>query len=189
MPRACGPCGDPRRNELDRRLLEKDLSGESFRRIAADFGHSETALRRHLNKHLVVDLENVHRAKEKAKAESLEKIKAEELEKTTADAKNSMASRLENAANFLDQLKEVRRTAADLLDKAEKSDDLKAAGTFLKELREQIRLWAELEGKLASQPQINFTLNTEWVELRTLILVALDPFPEAKEAVVAAIRG
>ena len=189
MSRPCGPCGDPRRNELDRRLLEKDISGESFRRIAADFDYSETALRRHLNEHLVVDLENVYRAKQKAKAESLEKIKAEELERTTADAKNSMASRLENAASFFDQLKEIRRKSADLLDRAERSNDLKSAGTFLKELREQIRLWAELDGKLAAQPQINILMTSEWIELRTLIITALDPYPEAKEAMVRAIRG
>jgi hypothetical protein len=57
------------------------------------------------------------------------------------------------------------------------------------ELREQRKLLAELEGKLATEPQITIINNPEWIELRTLIVVALDPFPEAKEAVANAIRG
>ncbi len=189
MPRPCGPCQETRRNELDRRLLNKDISGESFRRITADFGYSETALRRHLKEHLTADLSQVKQAKDEARAEALEKVKAEELEETKAGVKEGMAARLENAASFFDQLKEVRNKAASLLDKAEVAEDLKAAGIFLKELRGQIRLWAELEGRLAAQPQITIINNPQWIELRTVIIQALDPYPEAKEAVVLAIRG
>ncbi len=189
MPRPCGPCSDPRRKELDRRLLEKDLNGESFRRISEDFGYSETALRRHLNEHLAVELSQVKAAKEEARSEALERVKAGELKDIEHGAAEGMAARLENAAGFLDQLKEVRTKAANLLDKAEGAQDLRAAGTFLKELRETIRLWAELEGKLASQPQINILVDPQWIELRTVIIAALDNFPQAKEAVVHAIRG
>ncbi len=189
MPRPCGPCSDPRRKELDRRLLEKDLNGESFRRISEDFGYSETALRRHLNEHLAVELSQVKAAKEEARAEALETAKAKEMEDLKDGIKEGMAARLENAAGFLDQLKEVRTKAANLLDMAEGAQDLRAAGIFLRELREQIKLMAELEGKLASQPQINILLDPQWIELRTVIIQALDPFPQAKEAVVFAIRG
>ncbi len=189
MPRPCGPCGDPRRNELDRRLLEKDLNGESFRRISADFGYSETALRRHLNEHLSIPLSEIKQAKDSAREQAKETAKAKELEQIKNKATETTAARLENAASFFDQLKEIRRKSADLLDRAERSNDLKSAGTFLKELREQIRLWAELDGKLAAQPQINILMTSEWIELRTLIITALDPYPEAKEAMVRAIRG
>lgn len=188
MPRQCGPCSDPRRIELDRRLLGKDISGESFRRISSDFGYSETALRRHLAEHLMTELAEVQQAKEEAKRSALEKIKAKARDGAVDEARDGMAARLENAANFLDQLKEVRHKAANLLDLAEKAGDLKASGVFLRELREQIRLWAELEGKLAAQPQVNILVNSEWIELRALIIKALDPYPEAKEAVVNAIR-
>jgi len=189
MPRPCGPCGDPRRNELDRRLLEKDLNGESFRRISADFGYSETSLRRHLEQHLVVELSQIKAAKDEARKKAKETIMAEELDNITTGAAKDTVARLENAASFFDQLKELRAKAASLLDQAEGAKDLRAAGTFLKELREQIRLWAELEGKLAAQPQINILMTPEWIELRTLIITALDPYPEAKEAMVRAIRG
>jgi len=194
MPRRCGPCDDKRRNEIDRRLLNKEISGESFRRISSDFGYSEIALRRHLANHLIVDLATVKAAKDEARRKAEAEVQARETEKALAEVKTEvqigMAERLENAANFLDQLKEVRNKAATLLELAEEAEDLRAAGTFLRELREQIRLWAELEKKMdENPPQINFTLSAEWIELRTTILYALDPFPEAKLAIVRAIRG
>jgi hypothetical protein len=95
-----------------------------------------------------------------------------------------------NGDNLLDQLQAARTSALDLLDKAIAAGDTKVYGppsSYLSEIRQQIKLWAELEGKLATQPQITIINNPEWIELRTLIVVALDPFPEAKEAVVNAI--
>ena len=192
MPRPCGPCPDKRRTELDRRLLEKDLTGESFRRIVEDFGYSETALRRHLENHIAADLGDIKAIMEQARIEALEEAKTKEREdlreEVASAAKDSMAARLENAASFIDQLNEVRARAANLLDQAEASDNLRAAGVFLRELREQIRLMAELEGKISSQPQLTIINNPEWVELRTLIITALDDFPEARQAVTDAIR-
>lgn len=189
MPRPCGPCSDKRRNEIDRRLLEMELSGETYRQIAQDFGYSEYALRRHRENHLIIDLGAIKMAKDVARKKALAEAHEKELEALKEKAADSMAAKLENAASFLDQLREVRRKAADLLDRAEKSQDLKAAGVFIRELREQVRLWAELEGKLASQPQITIINNPEWIELRGMIIAALDPYPEAKEALVNAIRG
>lgn len=188
MPRPCGPCGDNRRNELDRRLLEMEISRETFRAISRDFAYSEDALRRHRENHLAIQVADVHATMEQAREKALAEAKERALEEIKEEAADSMASRLQNAASFLDQLREVRNKAASFLDLAECAGDLRSAGMFLKELREQIRLWAELEGKLASQPQINVINNPEWVELRTLIIKAIEPYPEAKEAVIHAIR-
>lgn len=193
MPRHCGPCEDNGRIELDRRLLNMELSGESFRTISLDTGYSESALKRHKSNHLGQDVQDIRAVMQQARIEALEEARRQELEgikdEVASAAKEGMAARLENAASFIDQLNEVRDKAANLLDQAEASDDLRAAGTFLKELREQIRLMAELEGKISSQPQITIINNPEWVELRTVIITALDPFPQAREAVVNAIRG
>jgi transcriptional regulator of heat shock response len=169
-----------------------EISGETFRTISQEFGYSEYALRRHKGSHLILDLSEAKQAIEQAKAEAKEKkldeAKAAMLEDVKEKATSQMAARLENCASFLDQLREVRAHAANLLDQAEASQDMRAAGTFLKELREQIKLMAELEGRLASQPQITIINNPEWVELRTVIIAALEPHPEAREAVVHAIR-
>lgn len=192
MPRPCGPCGDKRRNELDRSLLEMEITGETFRGLSREFGYSEDALSRHKSNHLVIDLSEakqaVEKAKEEAKQREAEVAKAATLADLKEKAVNSMSARLENAANFLDQLREIRDKAADLLDQAESAQDMKASGVFLRELREQIRLMAELEGRLP-QAQVTIVNNPEWIELRTVIVQALDDYPQAKDAVVNAIRG
>ena len=89
------------------------------------------------------------------------------------------------------QLGEVREKTLSLLDKAEAAADTRVYGApvaYLREVREQIKLLAELEGRLAAQPQVTIINHPEWVELRTVIIQALDDFPEAKEAVIDAIR-
>ncbi len=77
MPRPCGPCQDKRRNELDRRLLEMEFSGETFRGISLEFAYSEDSLRRHKANHLAEDLQAVRVAMEAAREEALAEAKAE----------------------------------------------------------------------------------------------------------------
>jgi hypothetical protein len=170
-----------------------EFSGESFRTISFDTGYSESALKRHKSNHLGQDVQDIRAVMEQARIEALEEAKAREREAIKEDiasgAVEGMASRLDNALSFLDQLKEVRSKAASLLDQAEAAADLRAAGVFIRELREQIKLMAELEGKLATRPQITVINSPEWVELRTVIIQALDQYPEAKGAVVDAIHG
>ena len=93
---------------------------------------------------------------------------------------------------LLDQLKEARTRTLSLLDKAENAESVKVYGppvAYLREIREQLKLLAELEGRIAAQPQVNIMVSAEWVEVRTQILVALDPFPEARQAVTNALHN
>ena len=59
----------------------------------------------------------------------------------------------------------------------------------------EARGYVELMGKAldrireAPPAQITIVNNPEWVELRTLIMTALEPYPEAREAVAHAIRS
>jgi hypothetical protein len=97
-----------------------------------------------------------------------------------------------NGDSLLEELKTARDRTYSLLDKAEAAANTKVYGApvaYLKEIREQLKFIAELEGKLSSQPQITIINNPEYIEFRTAILCALDPHPEAKEAVISAIRG
>ena len=191
MARPCGPCQDDRRNELDRRLLEMDLTGETYRSISQDCPYSEDALRRHKTNHIAAVVGDIKAIMERARIEAMEEARRQELEEikdeVANEVKTGMAARLETCATFLDQLQAVRDKAANLLDQAEASQDMRAAGTFLRELREQIRLMAELEGKISSQPQITIINSPEWVELRTVIVTALRPHPEALQAVLEAL--
>jgi hypothetical protein len=187
MPRPCGPCGSKVRNELDRRLLEMEISHESYRTISHDFGYSVDALKRHKAKHLVIDLSEIKQVMEEARVEALEEVKARELEELKAKASKGMAARLDNAESYLDKLNVALHEAADLLDKAKKANDLRAAGVFLGKLTDQLKIMAELAGKLPA-PQVNILIDPEWVELRTRIVMALEPYPEAKLAVADALE-
>ena len=146
--------------ELDKAYLNNEISLQQY---ADKVGCAKPSVERHVKGHLPDAL-----------------LKAKDIEDVA------------NGDSLLEQLKNARKRTYSLLDKAEAAADTRVYGApvaYLKEIREQLKFIAELEGRLATQPTINFTLNTEWVELRTLIVVALDPYPEAKEAVVNAIRG
>ncbi len=189
MPRPCGPCSDKRRNELDRRLLEMEISGETFRGISREYGYSEDALSRHKANHLILDLSEVKQARDEARAEALEKVKAEELEQTKAEVKSSISGRLELAGDFFDQLKILRERAAMALEKAEGAEDLKTILLAVKELREMVRLWAEIEGKIKGQ-QINVTVDIfhspQWLEVGRALAEILEPeSPELRQKIAA----
>jgi len=157
MGRTCTVCAHKDVAEIDRLLLCSD----SYRDIARQFGLSKDALARHKDSHIP------------------------ELLSKSEDIKEVV-----NADNLLAQLQEARTSALDLLDKAIEAGDTKIYGppsSYLSEIRQQIKLWAELEGRLASQPQVNITLNAEWIELRSTIIQALQPFPEARRAVINAL--
>ena len=178
---------------MDRRLLEMEISGETYRVLSREFGYHVDALRRHKQSHLGQDVQDIKAIMDRARIEAIDEAEAREREAVKGDiearAKDSTAARLEVAKDHFDQLREIRDHAADLLDRAEGSDDLKTAAVFLRELRELVRLWAELDGKISAAPQITLITSPEWVEVRSLVINALEPYPEAREAVVHAIRG
>jgi hypothetical protein len=51
-----------------------------------------------------------------------------------------------------------------------------------------LELLGKLAGELQSAPQVNILISPEWVRLRTLILEALEPYPDARLAVAGALR-
>ena len=155
----CSICKDPRVEEINSRIA----SQEKLADISREFAVSEDALGRHKEKCII-----------------------------NALAASPNTKDIINGDNLLDQLQAARAKAIELLDMAIAAGDTKVYGppsSYLSEIRQQIKLWAELEGRLAAQPQVNIINNPQWIELRTVILTALDPFPEAKEAIVRAIRG
>lgn len=124
-----------------------DISGETFRVLSQEFEYSEDALRRHRTNHLKKDLGAIKAAVDDARAEALDEASQKALDEAKKTAAGSMAARLQNASSYVDMLQQIQRTAADLLDKAMKADDLKVSVGFLRELRKQLKLWAELGPK------------------------------------------
>lgn len=58
-----------------------------------------------------------------------------------------------------------------------------------KALEGHLRLLGELVGKLQTQGTMNFLVTQEWGELRTRMLVALAPFPDAQLALAGALES
>ena len=158
MARTCTVCSHPEKEEIDRLLVR----GDSIAGIARDFAVSEDALKRHFDNHVPKTL-----------------------------AASPSAKEITDADKLLSEIEEVKNRALRLLDKAENAQDTRVYGPpslYLKEFREYVRLMAELSGKLAAQPQITIINHPQWIELRTVIIEALDPYPDAKAAVVRAIH-
>ena len=135
------------------------LEGVSLRDIAGRYSVSKTALHRHKKGHLPAKLVKAQEAREIAKADSL-----------------------------LDQVTELRDKALSILDKAEQAGDLRTALQGVREAKGCLELLAKLQGELQERPTVNVLVNPQWITLRTVILEALDPYPEARQAVVWALR-
>ncbi len=189
MARTCTICSHPERLEIDKQLLR----GDSIAGISRNFAVSEDSLSRHRDTHLGEDVSDVIGAMRAAREEALAQIRSAELEtikeEVVAEARETTAARLEAAASYLDQLILLRQKAAGILETAEEAGDLKTALAGIREARGCIETLARIEGQLKDSPQITIVNSSEWVEVRTLIIGALEPYPEAREAVVRAIRG
>lgn len=144
----------------ERDAIEKAiLAGQSNRSIAAQYKISQTAVQRHKDNHL-----------------------PEHLAKATA------AEQVTKADDLISDLQYLRDKAIMFLDKAEQSDDMRAAAPLISAAVKVIETLAEVRGELNRQAVINVTLSPVWVETRTVILTALQPYPEARQAVALALE-
>jgi hypothetical protein len=75
-----------------------------------------------------------------------------------------------------------------LKEKAEEEGDLRTALLGCDKALKALELQAKVEQLIQTQPTVNLHLHPEWVELRALIVGALEPYPEARYAVVGALE-
>ncbi len=135
--------------------INKDiLAGVSLRNIAERFSVSPTSLHRH-KKHIPEQLTIAQDAKEASQADRL-----------------------------LAEVKDLQNRATGILNKAEMAGDLPTALKAIKEAKGCLELLAKLQGELQQEGTVNIHVNTEWVELRTIIMQALEPYPEARGCLV-----
>jgi len=195
MSRPCSICTHPERLEIDRLLLQ----GTSYRDIAGRFGLSKTAISRHKESHIGTDLRDVREVMVAAREEALSQIKAEEVEtletvkaEIITETRASVASRLALCKDHFDQLRILRERAALALETAEGAEDVKVALQAIRELKDIVRLWAELEGRLQSQPQINLQQvniyqSPAWANVGLLLARILEPYPSLRTEVAAGL--
>jgi hypothetical protein len=134
--------------------------GEPFRHIAARFDTSTGALQRHKAEHLPTKLTKAQEAEEVAEADEL-----------------------------LGQVRDLQERTLAILEAAEETRQHRTALAAIREARSNLELLAKLLGELDERPQVNVLISPEWLELRAVIVAALEPHPEALRAVVGALEA
>ncbi len=121
---------------------------------------SERAVRRHKANHLPAKLVMAQAAEEVAEADDL-----------------------------LSQVQDLQARAHGILDRAERAGDLRTALGAIREARGNLELLAKLLGELDERPVVNLNVSPEWIELRAVIVGALDGHPDARGSVLRALEG
>ena len=93
------------------------------------------------------------------------------------------------ADDLLDQVRHLQTHALDILNRAEKAGDLRTALAAISQARGNLELLGKLAGELDERPVVNLNVSPEWLELRAVIVGALEPYSEARGAVLKAIEG
>jgi hypothetical protein len=136
------------------------LTAEPLRIIAARFGTSATALHRHKAAHLPTRLALAQGAQEAAHGDDL-----------------------------LAQVRELQGKALAILAKAEAAGQLNVALQGVREARGCLELLARLLGELQeAAPTVNVLVMPEYLATRTRLLLALEPYPDARLAAAAAMQ-
>jgi hypothetical protein len=91
------------------------------------------------------------------------------------------------ADDLLDRVESLQTRALAILDAAEDTGELRTALGAIREARGNLELMGRLTKELDDRPQINLYLSAEWLELRAIIVGALEPHQEAREDVLRAL--
>src|SRR5829696_3209096 len=136
------------------------VTGAPYRSLAKRFGLSESAVYRHKTEHLPAHLLKAREAEEAARADDL-----------------------------LQQVRSLQAHALDILERAEKAGDLRTALAAISQARGNLELLGKLAGELDERPVVNLNVSAEWLELRAVIVGALESHPQAQGAVLSALEG
>lgn len=100
--------------------------------------------------------------------------------------KAAEAQEVASASSLLEQMQALQARTLAILGAA---GDPKTALAAVAQARGNLALLAELTGKLQHAPTINVLVSAEWVTVRSALLEALLPFPEARTAVSARLTA
>ena len=106
---------------------------------------------------------------------------------TLAQAKE--AEMVAHADDLLEQVRDLQVRTFAILEAAEASEQHRTALSAIREARGNLELLAKLLGELDDRPTVNVLISPEWLELRTVIVGALEPYTDARGAVLRAIEG
>lgn len=156
---ACTVCTHADVDQINALLLGKS----TFAKVAVKYSLSKDAVRRHNDNHL---------------GEVLASLK-----------KSQQAEAGEDVGSALARLEDLYERTNELLVQAEHAGSTGQALQAVREARATLESIAKITGELNDKPTltINLAASPEWLQLQSLILAALSPFPDAKYAVAEAI--
>ena len=134
------------------------LAGEAYRSIAQQFAASPDAVYRHKQGHLPRHLCQAKAAHDMSQADVL-----------------------------LGKIRTLEEDARRIQATAEQTGDLRTALQGVRELVRMVELQGKLLGELQDGAHVNVLVLPEWLHLRTAILIALAPYPEARAAVATVL--
>ena len=183
MARKCNTCRHPKVGEVDKKLIDGVLS---LREISKCFGLTVPGLWRHKQSHLPAVL-----ARGKASLEAGEKpanTAEAEAQRTAVHAEAVDSKRDQRALDSWQQLKAINAASLEVLRTARKQGQSDVLLRAVDRIARQIELEAKLLGQIQDGVIVNVAVLPEWQGLRHRILESLRDYPEARLAVVAALK-
>ncbi len=153
MPRVCTVCSHEDRDAVDEAVV---LGSVSIREIARRFGLSHDAVSRH-KAHISAALSRLVAEREEA-----------------------------GPASALQRLEELYAKADQVLTAATAEGKASLSLAAIRELRSIVETLAKITGELDERPTVqvlNVATSPEWVAVRSALMAALHPYPEAAQAV------
>ena len=170
MGQRCHVCEHPRRSEIELAIARR----VGYRQIEQKFGPSIYSLHRHRRGHMPPQL-------------------LVALETTALPTVFDLdALRKSESEGLLMTLVTQRARLFQLLDTAEECGDLKAAATVHGRINDNVITVAKLLGDLSTHSSTtvnNLVISGEYLELRSALVRALRPYPEARKAVSVVLQG
>jgi hypothetical protein len=158
VARNCTICRHAKRHEIDRALVE----GVPTLQVADQYKLARSSVRRHQASHLG--------------------------EKMAKAAKSREVREVVEAVKLVVVAREMLAKLQSLANDAEKDKDIRGAVSAIGKIPDFLRILGEIEGRLQSHGTVNVTVMPEWSAIRTTILSALQPFPDAADAVALALE-
>lgn len=154
----CTVCAHPRVNEINVALAVETVS---MRSLATQYDLHEAAIRRHKKNHLPKEM-----------------VKARQVQEGL------------NADDVWKQLKNVNTVTLHILREAREQRDNDMALKAVARVERQAELIMKLLGELDESPKVNMLVvnSPQWVQIRSVLVNALQPYPEARIAVAAALE-
>jgi hypothetical protein len=97
------------------------------------------------------------------------------------------AERAAQADTLLDRIEALQSRTLAILEATEETSEHRIALAAIGEARRNLELIGEVTKELDRTPTFNLHLNPEWIELRTVIVQALEPHPEARQSFLQAL--